>query len=447
MVDLCRPSDHNPMLMNIIRSMTKLPLALPLLIMHCLAQAPTATLHTLYQFKGAATGGNPYANLVAGSSGVFYGTTNLGGSANLGTVFQLTPPGAGGGGWKETVIHNFTGAPDGAYPQSAVVIGSHGALYGVAGSVVFQLLPPTTSGGAWTENIIYTFSDPSKGNNPIGPLVIGPSGSFFGAAQFGGTGCTVQQGCGLVFELVPPSAGGGWKETTIWAFQGGADGSNPMAGVVAGKSGVIYGTTTGGGAFNKGTAFRLTPSRTGAGWTKLLLYSFGSQAGDGAYPAAPLVISTTAALYGTTSSGGHSNQACVNGCGVAFELAPGSQGPNGPWIEHLIHSFAGYPSDGEYPLGALVFGSNGYLYGTTADGGSGQCSPGRLGLPGCGIVFQLSPTGIAWTETILYNFSGGGDGARPFSGVIAGSNGSLLGTTSQAGQQSSCCGTVYGVTP
>jgi uncharacterized repeat protein (TIGR03803 family) len=105
-----------------------------------------------------------------------------------------------------------------------------------------------------------------------------------------------------------------------------------------------------------------------------------------------------------------------------------------------IWSFTGTNGDGEYPYpyGHLVFDSNGAMYGTTASGGAGNS----------GTVFQLIPptvSGGAWTENILFSFTGGNDGRQPSTGVVFGPDGALYGTTYNGGGTLQYCGGGCGV--
>jgi uncharacterized repeat protein (TIGR03803 family) len=145
-----------------------------------------------------------------------------------------------------------------------------------------------------------------------------------------------------------------------------ADGVAPKAGLVIGKNGVLYGTTSSGGASNAGTVFKL------AGSTETVLWSFTGQP-DGAGPVAGLVIGGGGVLYGTTSSGGASN------LGTVFKLAPPAS-PGGLWTESVLHNFTGY-DDGGDPVAGLAISKDGMLYGTTSKGGTSKA----------GTVFALKP--------------------------------------------------------
>jgi len=159
------------------------------------------------------------------------------------------------------------------------------------------------------------------------------------------------------------------------------------------------------------------------------LYSFtgGSDGGD---PHTWLTFDSQGNLYGTTVTGGKF------GFGTVFELSPSS---GTQWTETVLYSFAGAP-DGKNPYGGVTLDGAGHLYGTTAAGGSGGTCTGD----GCGTVFELSPSGNTWTETVIYNFTGGNDGGGPGNGVVFG-NGSLFGMTPDGGLHSA--GVVYELSP
>jgi len=179
-----------------------------------------ATLYTFGSQSGDGTG--PYAGLVTGKNGTFYGTTNGGGTEDLGTVFELAPPVAPGAGWRETVIHSFAGGLDGEYPLAGVIAAKDGTLYGAAPcqtacgganlGVVFKLTPPVGAApgadGEWTETILHTFTGQSDGAQP-NAVVLGNGGVLYGTTNYGG-----KSNAGTVFELTPPnSSDGAWTET------------------------------------------------------------------------------------------------------------------------------------------------------------------------------------------------------------------------------------------
>jgi uncharacterized repeat protein (TIGR03803 family) len=319
--------------------------------------APAQTLTTLYTFGGGTDGAFPEAGLIADASGALYGTTGIGGTpcashVSCGTVFKLTPPGATGGPWTETVLNSFTGV-DGWAPGAGLIADASGALYGTTrlggfGSggpgggfgtccgTVFKLTPPGVTGGPWTETVLHAFG--GDGTTPEAGLIADASGALYGT--------TAQDG---VFKLTPPGATGGpWTETVLYSFIGGGDGAAPVAGLIADASGALYGTTQAGGGtgcaggLGCGTVFKLTPpTTTGGTWTESVLYSFTGGT-DGANPVAGLIADTSGALYGTTEGGG-------SGGGTVFKLTlpatfagvPGQANCHGQSISFLANTYGG----------------------------------------------------------------------------------------------------------
>src|SRR5579863_9118559 len=169
-----------------------------------------------------------------------------------------------------------------------------------------------------------------------------------------------------------------------------------------------------------------------------VLYSFtgGTDGGD---PAAGLVLNKAGNLYGTTVVGGN-GAACSGGCGTVFELTKNS---GGKWTETVLYNFqAG--SDGKNPYGGVTIDAKGDLYGTTVSGGSGGTCSGD----GCGTIYKLTHSGNSWSESVLYSFTGGKDGAGPGDGVVFDKKGNLYGTTPDGGSVNGCsCGVVYELSP
>ena len=175
-------------------------------------------------------------------------------------------------------------------------------------------------------------------------------------------------GHGTAFRLAP-STGGGWTESVLYSFAGGADGSEPFSGLVFDSLGNLYGTTAYGGPNGSGTVFELSPI-SGGGWQETVLYAF-SGGSDGGYLPAGLTIDAAGNLYGLAGLGGSA------GGGVAFELSPSG---GGVWTETILYNFA-YANSGAFPVGNAIFDTRGNLYGTTYGSGTG----------GLGLVFELSP--------------------------------------------------------
>jgi uncharacterized repeat protein (TIGR03803 family) len=231
------------------------------------------------------------------------------------------------------------------------------------------------------------------------------------------------------------------------------DGAYPLAGLIAQKSGVLYGTTSqgghgsasncpaGGGTGGCGTVYKLTPS--GKTYKESVVYTFLG-GNDGAYPDAALIADAKGALYTTTELGG--GGACsvggVAGCGtvVKYTLAGGT------FHESVLHGFGSTP-DGAFPYDALTLDAkSGALFGTTINGGANVCSGYS-----CGTIFRLMPSGSGYVESVLHSF-GGSDGALPVAGLVIDGN-LLYGATIYGGNEScsfssiSGCGAVFAIGP
>jgi len=383
-----------------------LALALILLLPPGSAQAQGETV--LYSFQGGNDGAYPYAGLLMDKSGNLYGSTYWGGGSGCddklgcGTIFELP---AGG---SETVIHPFAGRPkDGAWPAAAVIADKAGNLYGTtyegghdntgtvfeisSGGTESLLYPFTGSSGGYpvapliadakgnlygttsaggadnagtvfaiaaggTETVLYSFGSGTDGAEPLGGLLADKAGNLYGTTFAGGT-----RNAGTIFEIAP-----GGTETVLYSFTGKADGGYPTAGLIADKSGNLYGTTESGGEGRVGTIFEYA-----AGGAESVLHAFSEKEGDGEYPWASLVMDKAGNLYGTTAGGGKYN------AGAVFEVSP--QG-----AETLVYSFAG-GSDGADPVAPLIMDKAGNLYGTTQMGGTGTACEN-----GCGTIFEIA---------------------------------------------------------
>ncbi len=367
------------------------------------AQAQTYTV--LNSFRGVIHGAYPLAGLIEGSAGNLYGTTEYGGETGDGVVFRVDTAGT------ETVLHSFTGQPDGAIPFAGLIRDSAGNLYGtterggIGYGVVFKL---DTSG---TETVLYSFTGGADGGSPASGVIRDSAGNLYGTTTVGGIGCHF--GCGVVFKL--DTAG---TETVLHTFRGG-DGANPATALIRDSAGDLYGTTPNGGSSNAGVVFKV--NKTG----ETVLHSFRGGA-DGASPLAGLIQDSAGNLYGTTAYGGLRGCPPRNACGVVFKLDT-----TGTYT--VLYSFTG-KADGANPFAGLIQDSAGNLYGTTNGGGTSRL----------GVVFKLDTTG---TETVLYSFTGVADGFNPFAGVIRDSAGNLYGITPFGGIASCECGVVFKLQP
>ena len=286
------------------------------------------------------------------------------------------------------------------------------------------LIATGTPRAAAQESIVLSF-DGYDGYYPYAGLTPDGKGNFFSVASAGGT---FNQGA--LYKLSPSA--GGWTETTLYSFGfNNNDPSVPVANVVFDSAGHLYGTSQGGGSHFQGTVFEFTPGAGGV-WTEKVLYNFGATTTDGTQPRyGALVLDSKGNLYGTTSSGG------TNSAGTVFELSPGA---GGTWTEKILYNFGANTTDGTAPYGGVIFDAAGNLYGTTYSGGAN---------PPYGTVFELSPgAGGTWTEKVLHSFDiNHTDGAHPNTGVIIDSLGNLYGTTLQGGSFGGGLGTVYELSP
>jgi uncharacterized repeat protein (TIGR03803 family) len=405
----------------------------------------------LKNFDSATTGGYPICKLLQGMDGALYGTANVGGSSNYGTVFRLNTNGTG-----FTVLTNFDNATMGGNPQAGLIQGTDGALYGTASSggsggygTVFRL---NLDGTGFT--VFTSFDNITAGGYPQAALIEGTDGALYGTTSSGGS-----TGYGTVFRL----ATNGTSFAVLTNFDYTTMGGFPAAGLMQGADGVLYGTTFYGGSNYAGTAFRLNPD--GSGFN--VLQSFDYTAGG--YPSARMLQGADGALYGTAYLGGSGGYGTVfrmetNGTGfmiltnfddyttgglLAAELIQGMDGRlygtartggggdgtvfrlnldgTGFAVLRILSNGPDLSEGGGYPDGKLVQGAGGALYGTTVQGGSGS-----------GTVFKLNPDGTGFS--VLTNFDSFTTGFG-VSGLLLGTDGALYGAAPYGG--SSYSGTVF----
>jgi uncharacterized repeat protein (TIGR03803 family) len=334
---------------------------------------PGGALTTLVSFTGGNDGGQPYAGVIQGSDGNFYGTTSQGGAKNFGTVFKMNPNGA----VTTLVSFNGTGVRDGAIPYSGLVQGSDGNFYGTTywggdknaggGSGLGTVFTITPSG---VKSNLVIFEGPN-GGHPFGGLIQGNDGNFYGTTYWGGNvSLNGGNGFGSIFRVTP-----GGQFSMLATFDG-THGGHPYQGVVQGNDGNFYGTTYWGGStlndYNGyGTVFQMTPDGT-------LTMLVGFTNDNGAHPFGGLVQGIDGNFYGTTLWGGNLSLNGFNGLGTVFKVTPAGD-------LTTLFSFSG--DNGSLPYATLILGSDNNIYGTTCQGGAG----------GGGVVFRLdvgAPLGI-----------------------------------------------------
>ena len=269
----------------------------------------------LHSFNSNGSDGtNPYGNLLLDTSGNLYGATSSGGASNEGIVFELKP--ASHGLWQFAVVLTFDGT-NGANPYSGLTMDSLGNIYGTTSNggayhygTVFML---QKSAGGWVQTILHSFNfDGTDGVGPIAGLTLdAATGNLYGTTYNGGSLVY-----GTVYELLP-SSGGQWTEKILHNFDvNGVDAYATYGGVTLDRSGNLYGTSEGGGIYNAGTIYELSPQSDGS-WTEAILHDFNNEQTDGYNPYATLLLDSASNLYGTAFDGG------LHGNGTVFKITVG----------------------------------------------------------------------------------------------------------------------------
>jgi len=304
--------------------------------------------------------------LLAGNT--LYGTTETGGNSGNGTIFSVNTGGTGC-----TNLYSFSALSgsfatnqDGASPQAALILAGS-TLYGTAqyggdsgAGTVFAI---NTNGSGFTN--LYSFSGGSDGGFPAAELIL-VGNTLYGTAEYGG-----DSGAGTVFAITTNGSG----FNTLYSFTDGNDGAVPQAGLILAGN-MLYGTASQGGSSGNGTIFAVNTN--GTGFTNLYTFTDGS---DGADPVAELILSGKT-LYGTAEDGGSLDY------GTLFEVNTDGTG------FATLHSFAGYSTDGSYPISGLALSGN-VLYGTTQSGGSSDN----------GTLFSL-PLVVSSSPQLTFSLSG-----------------------------------------
>jgi uncharacterized repeat protein (TIGR03803 family) len=258
--------------------------------------------------------------------------------------------------------------------------------------------------------------DGTNGHYPTQGLLLASDGNFYGTTPLYGADY------GTVFRITPTGT-----LTTIYRFSGSPpDEGNPLAALIQGSDGNLYGTTAGGGglAFQYGTVFKITLDGT---LTTLFVFTYDSTTDtfpNGNAPEAALVEGTDGNFYGTTAGGGRQNGGS-SAQGTIFKMSPAGD---------LLGSFPvyGFPGIG-FPNAPLVLGTDGAFYSTSYNDGGGLAS---------GAVYQFSAAGVV---TVLHGFNDTPDGNIPNGGLVLGGDGNFYGTTEYGG--TSHLGTAYRISP
>ena len=330
-------------------------------------------LTALVTFSDFSGGSEPSTGLVW-SGNMLFGTTETGGAAGHGTLFQIGTNGSGYAQAHEFSFPDNNGVnPDGYDPRAAMVL-SAGMFYGT-----------TRYGGTNGSGVVFRMNADGTGFTNLSSY---PGGSLAALAVSGTNLYGVTDG---IFKLSTNGSG----RSTVYTFSG-AEGNNPLAGLTL-SGNVLYGTTYSGGS-GGGNIFQV--NNDGTHFTNIYSFTGGS---NGANPASVLVL-TNGVLYGTTVHGG------TNNAGTVFKINTDRTG------YALLHTFAG--TDGSVPRDLLLSGNS--VYGTAAGGGASNA----------GCIFKLDTSGNNFT--VLYSFTGGDDGANPTESLVL-LNNTLYGTTGAGG--------------
>jgi uncharacterized repeat protein (TIGR03803 family) len=348
------------------------------------------TFTVLYSFTGGADGEFPATAPIQDSAGNLYGTTSYGTAPYAGSVFELTQRG------EFTILHSFQiGGADGERPYAGLVQDAAGNLYGTTNEggiygrgTVFKL----TKSGMFS--VLHSFSGGPDGASSFAPLILDSAGNLYGTTAAGGV-----EGQGTVFKI--DTSG---NETVLYSFTSGSDGGGPTGGLLLDAKGNLYGTASFGGNWGCGyggfdtcgVVFKLDKNGI-----ETVFRAFDNVRGY--YPNQGLIRDAAGNFYGTTTSGGITGAtlgnpgACgYNGCGVVFKL-------NKKGKETVLHTFTAGADGAEPFLGSLILDSSGNLYGTTLSGGTRGCANYA-----CGVVFKLDPSGNETIlHTSAYGVSGG----------------------------------------
>jgi uncharacterized repeat protein (TIGR03803 family) len=357
---------------------------------------PTGTLTVLKHLNGTTTGGYPYGNLVQGSDGNFYGMTSQGGTRGYGIIFKITPTGT------LTVLKNLDYTTTGGSPYGSLIKSTDGNFYGMTssgGSGGYGTAFKITPSGTFT--VFGNFDYYNKGGYPRGSLSQGGDGNFYGMTNYGGT-----YGYGTVFKITPGAT------ITVLRHLNTADGVNPYGSLYKNSDGYFYGMTYSGGVSNSyGTIFKI--SSTGS-FSVLLRFPDNAW---GVSPYGSLVQAKDGNFYGTAYEGG------TYGQGTIYKLCP-----SGSFT--TLRSLNG-TSNGSYPKGSMVQGTDGNFYGMASSGGTNNY----------GTIFKMSSTG---TLTVLKNLSYDTTGGSPYGSLVQGTDGNFYGMTYQGGANNSGASNSYG---
>ncbi len=343
-------------------------------------------------------GANPYyTSLTLATDGKFYGMTFNGGANDAGIIFSFDPATA-----DYSILYDFDGS-NGARPSGSLIQAKDGKLYGM-----------TTFGGWTGDGVIFSF-DPSSltytklfdfdndnGARPSGSLLQTDDGKMYGMTAEGGV-----EGLGVIFSFDPVSL----NVTKLNDFDM-VNGAIPLASLIAGGDGLLYGMCANGGGAQAGVIFAFNPNKLT--FAKLKDFDFGS----GAYPYGNLLKGADGKFYGMTYKGGDNNS------GVLFSFDNTSN------TYTKLNDFDG--TNGADPFGSLVQTADGKIYGMTSDGGSLNA----------GVIFSYDPNSSGYNKIKDFTCT---DGKSPYSNMVMANDGKFYGTTFEGGVNNS--GVIFSFDP
>jgi uncharacterized repeat protein (TIGR03803 family) len=375
------------------------------------AAANAQTFNTVFTFDDIPHGAQPTGSLAQGRDGNLYGTTYGGGGPNynrLGLAFRLAPSG------HLTILHDFgrsgSGLADGYSPQGGVTLGTDMNFYGTTQYFVGcaedcgSFFKIDSSG---TLTTLYDFAGGSLGEMPFGPPTQGTDGNFYGTAS------------GIAFKITPSGS-----FTALNSLSNAV-----LTPLLLGTDGFFYGIFSGEKVTSAPAAFRMSPSGVAT-----IFYTFGLESGQNTSGLGPMIQGNDGNFYGVIPTDNSATS-------IAYKLTP-----QGAFT--ALHNFAGPPSDGSGPYGALLQGSDGNFYGVTQYGGTSGTSGNFQS--GYGVIYRLTPTG---GYSVLYNFtaSQGQDPAGIFQNWLMQHTNGLIYGMSLGSNGGSNFGSVYslnvGLTP
>ncbi len=345
----------------------------------------TNTLTKRFDFGNTTTGRYSYSTLVQASTGIFYGTTTVGGANAVGVIYSFDDAVP-----TYTVIHNFhsTSGTNGSKSYSSLLLASDGKLYGLTaeGGGNSGTIFSCTTGGIFSK--LYSLNFISDGANPLGSLMQTSTGKMYGMATDGGTG-----GYGTFFSFNSNTS----SFVNLQNFRVMPLGSAPEASLFKASNGLLYGMTSAGGNFTSGGIFFSFNPQTNV-ITKLNEFSNG-------FPSGSVIQATNGKLYGLTHGGGTSGQGSL----FSYDISTSTF--------TTVFSFTG-SATGRIPQGSLIQATNGKLYGMTGYGGIAGDN---------GTIFSYDISTSTFTKHV--DFDGTTNGKRPYGNLVQASNGKMYGMT------------------